>query len=159
LSDEAVLALLPASLAVGGEMLALDRIPDSGKPMSAEEVEDLGHFLPGIDTAVLACVRFVSGMVRVADGYQLVWMTAYAAPNGSPVSGADLAEAAKRRYTESTQIECVDAGSFPADLLCGEAGAPIAFSSAGYVAFDVGLPTQKTGIDPRALAATLAAGG
>ena len=132
--DAQVLALVPESISVGNEPVALKRQVDA-TPKTQANLDSLAHGLPGIDVSTLNCLRWAVGTGFSAKGYQTT-IQVYLAPDPSSISGADLAAAAERRWTTSTQFTCQPRGAGAlADFDCE--GFFIAHASSGNAGIEI----------------------
>lgn len=129
--DALMLTLVPATITVKGESIVLKRYMDPAAKTQAY-LDSMAHSLPGIDVSTLNCLRWIYGTGYSAKGYQTT-ITVYLAPDGSGVSGADLAAAAKRRWTKSTEWTC-QAGAL-SDLDCD--GGFVSHTSSGKAGIEV----------------------
>lgn len=108
--DEAqMFTLVPETILVSNEPVVLKRQVDT-TPKTQASLDSLAHGLPGIDVSTLNCLRWAVGTGFSAKDYQTT-ITVYLAPDPSGVSGADLAAAAERRWTNSTQFTCQARGA------------------------------------------------
>jgi hypothetical protein len=120
-------------------------------PKTQAYLDSIAHSLPGIDVSTLNCLRWIYGTGYSAKGYQTT-ITVYLAPDGSGVSGADLAAAAAWSWTKSTEWTC-QAGAL-SDLDCD--GGFVSHTSSGKAGVEVE-SADKT-VNVTALARQIAAG-
>jgi hypothetical protein len=132
--DTQVLALVPETISVSSESVVLKRQVDT-TPKTQASLDSLAHGLPGIDVSTLNCLRWAVGSGFSPKGYQTT-IQVYLAPDPSGVSGADLAAAAERRWTNSTQFTCQARGADAlAEFDCE--GLFVAHTSSGNAAIEV----------------------
>jgi hypothetical protein len=107
--DAQMFTLVPETISVDNEPVVLKRQVDA-TPKTQANLDSLAHGLPGIDVSTLNCLRWAVGTGFSAKDYQTT-VTVYLAPDASDVSGANLAAAAERRWTSSTQFTCQARGA------------------------------------------------
>jgi hypothetical protein len=107
--DAQMFTLVPETISVSNEPVVLKRQVDT-TPKTQASLDSLAHGLPGIDVSTLNCLRWAVGSGFSPKGYQTT-IQVYLAPDPSGVSGADLAAAAERRWTNSTQFTCQARGA------------------------------------------------
>ncbi|HEX7591203.1 MAG TPA: hypothetical protein VF375_04565 [Candidatus Limnocylindrales bacterium] len=129
-----MLALIPETISVNSEPVVLKQQLDA-TPKTQAHLDSLVHSLPGIDVSTLNCLRWAYGTGYSAKGYQTT-ITVYLAPDASDVSGADLAAAAERRWTNSTEFTCQVRGAGAlSDFDCD--GFFVSHASSGNAGIDV----------------------
>jgi hypothetical protein len=130
--DALVLALVPETISVSNEPLPLKRQVDT-TPKTEASLYSLAHGLPGIDASTLDCLRWAIGSGFSSTGYRTT-IQVFLAPDHSGVSGADMAAAAERRWTTSTEWTCQARGAL-SDFDCE--GFFVSHTSSGNAAIEV----------------------